>query len=90
MEEFYKIMDRNGYVLFPSESSLPLEATERLLLRYNFLTRAALAEGRLLYNQVVKHHMLWHVAEQSKWLSPRSSWAYSYENIIGKSACLCV
>lgn len=84
METYYTVMERNGFVLPPSESAQLLEAVERLLLHYNYLTQQALSQGHLLYNLVVKHHFLWHVADQSKWLNPRSSWAYSYENFIGK------
>ena len=77
-------MQRNGLMLQQAESVALLASVEDFLLHYHWLTQNALSSGRLLYNYVVKFHFLWHIADNAKWLNPRATWAYSYENFIGK------
>ena len=81
MEEFYKILEK-WLRPPPCRERQTAWGCRMFLLHYNILIQSALTEGAFLYNQVNKHHYYWHVADQAKWLNPRSSWAYSYENFI--------
>ena len=56
---------------------------DRLLVHYNWLCKHAVAEDRLCYNITVKHHMLWHICDMSRFLNPKVVWAYEFEDFVG-------
>ena len=54
---------------------------DRLLVHYNWLCKHAVAEDRLCYNITVKHHMLWHICDMSRFLNPTVVWTYELEDV---------
>ena len=84
LNQFYEVMARHGHFMPASESESLIAAVDCFLLHYTWLTKDALKSGQECYNWVTKFHMAYHVADNSRWLNPRASWAYSYENFIGK------
>ena len=51
-------------------------------------------DGVYNFNMTTKFHEVWHVLHLGRFLSPRMSWCYSFEDFIGKikksaQACVC-
>ena len=53
------------------------------LLSYNFLAKDSYENERGHYNMTIKFHFAWHLAYHARWLNPKSSWCYKYENFVG-------
>lgn len=71
------------WFLHPDEAAAMLHQCDRFLSHYNWLAREALERGRLRYNAGVKFHMLWHIAHHAKYLNPRTSWCFEFEDFVG-------
>ena len=57
---------------------------EDFCLRMNVLTMDSIAQGKLLYNQTVKLHMMQHTCQLAKFCNPRLLWAYRWEVLMQK------
>ena len=90
MEQFYLLIDHRN-----ADGSLPValpfdivtqvkSVGDEILTFYSFLAEHAVADGKLLWNKVSKHHTLWHICDECGLLSPRFGWAYSNEDFMGK------
>ena len=84
LNQMYSIIMPSGHFLTEEQSSHLLELCDLFLLHYNWLTNDALSSGRKLYNITYKTHMIWHMCAMAKYLNCRSSWAYGFENFMGK------
>ena len=65
-----------------------VEAVDTLLLRYTALSNHASSEGTLRWNVTVKHHILWHWAQQARVLHPSRTASYIDEHLCGVVANL--
>ena len=74
----------HGYTLPPAASGAVLAACDRFLLHYNWLAKEAMSQGRVEDNMVVKLHMLWHICYFSKYLNPRCTWCFAFEDYVGR------
>ena len=73
-----------------SELHLPEEAQQRLaravdglLAHYTALGNEAQLRGVKLWSMRPKHHVLWHMAQQARYLHPRASQCYADESFVG-------
>ena len=57
---------------------------DEFLLAYNWLLTNALGSNRLLYHMPFKVHALWHVVDQAKYMNPAHTWAYMWEDFMGR------
>ena len=60
-----------------------LQQCDVFLLHYNWLTRFSVDLGRLNYNIVFKCHSLWHIVHHARYLNPRVTWCYAFEDFVG-------
>ena len=84
LNQMYSTIMPSGHFLSPGQASHLLELCDLFLLHYNWLTNDALFSGRKFYNVTCKKHMIWHMCAMAKYLNCRSSWAYGFENFMGK------
>ena len=64
-------------------------AVDTLLLHFTALANHASARGVLRWNVAVKHHILWHWAQQARVLHPCRSACYIDEHFCGVVATIC-
>ena len=70
-----------------------LDLTEKFQQHYHWLFVTASAEGRQQWKFTTKLHCLWHTMYFGRWLNPKASWCFSFEDFIGRikdsaKACL--
>ena len=82
--EFYDVVETNGLFLSDNDSTLVLASIDRFLLHYNWLCSWSRGRGETMYKLTTKHHSLWHLAYFARYMSPRASWTYSFEDFVGK------
>ena len=80
---FYKTVKDAGMFMTEAEATFARKQVEQHLLHYNWLLKNAINRGVLLYPLVTKHHMVWHLADASRFLNPRVFWCYEFEDFIG-------
>jgi hypothetical protein len=62
-----------------------LESTVwQLLESYSKLAYFANTSGQRTFNIVNKHHMMIHMMHQAKFVNPRATWCYSWEDLVGR------
>ena len=84
LSRMYEIVQHGDAVFLTKfESAGLLEAIEGHLLHINWLLQEAQTAGILKYPLMTKHHVLWHIGDSSKYLSPKATWCYQYEDSIG-------
>ena len=88
LHEFYLVVDRNGILLPPSESSQLFESVRRFLVHYSWLASESVSLGLVRYNVAPKFHDLWHLAYMAKWQNPRTHWTYKSEDFVGVVATM--
>ena len=79
----FDIVKRNGVFLPPSEATSILEEYERFLVHYDWLAQFSLDSDRLLYHVVTKTHMFWHICYHAKYLNPKCTWCFEFEDFVG-------
>ncbi len=62
----------------------------RFCLHYNALTSMSIDRGRPLYNPAFKLHLFLHLVFHARYLPPRLSWAYPWEDFVGRAKRLAV
>ena len=80
----FDIIDSNGMFLPTSASSDLLNMTERFQQHYNWLFVKADERGDQQWLFTTKLHCLWHTMYFARWLSPKASWTFSFEDFIGR------
>ena len=60
-----------------------LQSYDRFLVHYNWLANYSMEHNILNYNIVVKLHCLWHICYHARYLNPRLTWCYEFEDFIG-------
>ena len=60
----------------------------RMLVHYNWLTKAAEGMGKILFNVVPKFHHLWHLGRDIAFMSCRYSWTYGNEDWVGRMSMI--
>ena len=74
-----------GCSLVPSKAdgAAMYTALDLFLTTYQGCADWAAREGHLLFQSVPKFHYTFHMAEQSRFLGPRSVWTYGWEDLVG-------
>ena len=85
MNLMYDVILNSGLFLTPEAFKTLDTTTDKFLLRYNWLSRYAIDRPQFLYNETYETHALWHLVQNAKFLNPRASWAYGFENFMGKT-----
>ena len=80
----FQIIDANGLFLPASDSEELLDLTEQFQQHYHWLFVTADARGDAQWLFTTKLHCLWHTMFFAKWLSPKASWCFSFEDFIGR------
>ena len=80
---FYKIVQCADVVMTSSQADEVKEAVEWHLLHYNWLHHNAVKHNVRRYVLQFKHHHLWHIACDCKFLNPRFHWCYPFEDFMG-------
>ena len=76
------------------EAEQVLKEYDSFLLHYNHVATVCMRTGVYNCNMTTKFHEVWHILHMGRFLSPRMSWCYSFEDFIGKikksaQACVC-
>ena len=65
-------------------SAEALECANQFLLLNNYLLTVAVERQQLHYGHVTKHHMMWHIADMSKYQNPKVTACFEFEDFMGK------
>ena len=65
-----------------------MSLSEKFQDRYAYLSSWAREKWRKLFNIVMKCHTFQHLVENSKFLNPKTHWAFSSEDYVGKISLL--
>ena len=89
----YNIFEE-GYVCLTDEDTADaLRLYEEFMLHYNWLLGFSISRSERCYNFVYKHHHMWHIIDNARWINPRLVWCYEFEDFVGvltKSAKNCI
>jgi len=83
IKAIYDCIFRHGHHIPRNEAEQMLSDCDEFLLHYNWLCNHAASSGTLLYNIVIKFNMFWHICYHARFLNPRSSWCYEWEDFVG-------
>ena len=64
------------------------KCTDEFLQAYATLSNHYDNEQKLLWNFTFKHHWLWHLVDESRFLNPRLTWTFGGEDFVGDVANL--
>ena len=78
------IIDENDMFLSQSAGGELLDLTEKFQQHYHWLYVTAEAEGRYMWKFTTKLHCLWHTMYFGKWLNPKASWCFGFEDFVGR------
>ena len=80
---FYEVIVGAGHVLSDEQADRVVRAIDRFMLHFNSLTNLASDRGIPRYNFTGKLHVLYHIAEFARFLNPRMTWTYQFEDFMG-------
>ena len=60
-----------------------MEHADAFLVHYSWLARNAENAGHLMYQLTSEFQYLWHICDHTRFLSPKLTWAYTFENYVG-------
>ena len=90
IEAVFIVIQKPGLFLSGDDAeSLWLNMNE-FVQHYDWLTKHAIANGVFRYNPVFKLHWVLHVAQACRYLHPRATWTYAFEDFCGKVKKLCI
>ena len=78
------LFDKAEIFLTADEYKDALEKAEAFLDNYSWLNKWALEKERNLFHIVIKHHTIWHLVLNSKYLNPRCHWCFKSEDFVGR------
>ena len=61
-----------------------LDCADQFLLLNNFLLKRSLERHQMMYGMVTKHHMMWHIADLSRFQNPKWTSCFEFEDFVGK------
>ena len=89
LSKLYDIMHSSGLVV-PEASHLQMvEASDKFLLHYNWLSKAAVQNTIKMWLVVPKFHYHYHLVEGFWGLNPKYFWCYGGEDLVGRASTLC-
>ena len=70
--------------MFPDADAILLARhVDKVLVKHSLLANWADTEGHLLFDVAPKHHVLWHMGQQARYLNPRESNTMLDETFMG-------
>ena len=78
------VSDEREHFLSPADSHRFWKLAHELAEHYMWLTDSSINSGTLQYNPVFKVHWLLHISFYSRFLHPRLTWAYMFEDFMGR------
>ena len=84
LESYYEILAKSGYFLKAEEHEAAKAHMFDFMDQYQRLALEAASRNCLAWNVVNKHHMMARQALQSKRLNPEATWAFPYEDLMGR------
>ena len=81
LHKMYGIIMGSGMFLSTPDFKKAFEHCQQFLVHYKWLHVEAAGSG--MYHMVPKFHYLLHVMWFGQWLSPRATWCYPFEDVVG-------
>ena len=82
LQTMYNMTDLKQWVFDKKQFKKFDRCLDLFLLHYGFLAKQSYSAGQTKYSVVQKFHMLAHFGRQSKWMTPRTCWAYGPESFM--------
>ena len=79
-----QIIHGNGILLTQVAADELLGLTEKFQQHYHWLFVTADAEERAMWKFTTKLHCVWHTMYFGRWLNPKASWCFGFEDSIGR------
>ena len=87
LDELYACVLGYGVTLSADELGHFTQTADALLMHYSWLAKHYEPDALpKLYNTVYKHHYVWHIAQEARFLNPRVTWTLSGEDFVGQIA----
>ena len=77
-------LDPPGLFLDEASADALNRNANEFVQHYDWLTKSCLIAGKFRYNPVFKLHWLLHLAWSARWLHPRATWTYAFEDFCGR------
>ena len=84
LSELYEVFAKAGIVPNDADASAALAAVKAFLRSCTALARWHINRGHCLYNSIFNFHLLHHIVYFGRWLNPRATWCYEWEDFVGK------
>ncbi len=83
LAQFLKLVEDSPMVLPDAVADNMVAEVEKTLLHNNVLMRQSVVRGVVLYPHHFKHHVLYHIADHSRFLNPKWLWCFEWEDFVG-------
>ena len=84
LQAIFDVIQKQGlFVSADDADSIYLNAAE-FAQHYDWLGKHGVANGVYRYNPIFKLHWFLHIARSCRWLHPRATWTYGFEDFCGK------
>ena len=80
----HAIFSDGGVFLGDAAAAEALTCADQFLLLNNLLLNVAVERHQLHYGLVTKHHLMWHIADLSKFQNPKFTACFEFEDFMGK------
>ena len=80
----YELLDLKVFHFTPAQTQQFQNHMSKCLLHYLILHKEAASAGKKLWNVTMKSHYAAHLAMQAEFCSPRLSWCYGSESMVGR------
>ena len=89
LNEFYKQIDACDMYLTQSEHTKLMDSVERCLVFYGSLASQSAEQKKFKWSTVNKHHFMFHLGQQAKYVNPRWLWCYMAEDLMRHLVKVC-
>ena len=84
LQEIYRIIDMPGLFLPAASADALWSCANEFVQHYAWLAQHNVEQGKYRYNPVFKMHWLLHLVWFARFLHPRATWTYSFEDFCGR------
>ena len=77
-------VDQPGLFLDAASADALSKNADEFVQHYDWLAKSSMTAGKFRYNPVFKLHWLMHLAWSARWLHPRATWTYAFEDYCGR------
>ena len=90
LQEMFRIIDIPGLFMAADSADALWSCANEFVQHYAWLANHHAGEGRFRCNPTFKMHWLLHIAWHARFLHPRATWTYSFEDVCGKAKRLAI